>query len=361
MAIIKSGADTSLWTVDPISKAGRITLYDAAGHPVYFVLGGDGNYYLGASVEQNVEISTLNSSVAQINAGATWSGASESSLGIAGIQVNSFLDKQHTVTVFQSMDGTNWDISDAHDVPANYGVSRTVQAVAAFYKVTVKNTTAANSTVCRIQTANCPIVEALPRSLTTGGNLKVTPSAEWQNNRLTTGLYALSSFRTLGDTNATQNIFSLENPAASTIMIAVRGLSVVTDSTAALATLAPQMRTSRTTGLPTGGTVLVPTKFRTSYPTCQAIPRGATASDGGGATAITATPGNILWAQFIDRLHTAVGWITHDRYDMLPDVGADLRQILLLPGEAILIQSATAMAATTHISVNCSWLELAFV
>lgn len=31
MAVIKSGATTDQWTIDPTSKAGRVTLYDAAG------------------------------------------------------------------------------------------------------------------------------------------------------------------------------------------------------------------------------------------------------------------------------------------------------------------------------------------
>lgn len=34
MATIKSGAGTDQWTIDPVSKAGRVTLYDAAGNPL---------------------------------------------------------------------------------------------------------------------------------------------------------------------------------------------------------------------------------------------------------------------------------------------------------------------------------------
>src|SRR5881396_1558892 len=32
MAIIQSGATTDLWTIDPTSKAGRVTLYDTTGY-----------------------------------------------------------------------------------------------------------------------------------------------------------------------------------------------------------------------------------------------------------------------------------------------------------------------------------------
>jgi len=34
-AIIQSGATSDLWTIDPTSKAGRVTEYDTAGRPVY--------------------------------------------------------------------------------------------------------------------------------------------------------------------------------------------------------------------------------------------------------------------------------------------------------------------------------------
>jgi len=34
MAVIKSGASTDQWTIDPTSKAGRVTLYDSAGNEI---------------------------------------------------------------------------------------------------------------------------------------------------------------------------------------------------------------------------------------------------------------------------------------------------------------------------------------
>ena len=215
--------------------------------------------------------------------------------------------------------------------------------------------------MCRIGTCLCPVVEALPRSLTSGGNLKVTPSAEWQNNRLTTGLYACNSFRILGAVAATQNIFTIENPLASTVNLAIRGLFLETDSTAVLTSVAPQMKLSRPAVLPTGGTVLVAVKFQTAYSAPQAICRGGNASDGGVATAITATEGVTIWSKFIDRAYTAVGWFVHPGYNMIPEVGMDLRQIILVPGESLLVQGVTSMAATTHINVNCSWLEYAAI
>lgn len=37
MAVIKSGATTDQLTIDPTSKAARVTLYDAGGNPIHFV------------------------------------------------------------------------------------------------------------------------------------------------------------------------------------------------------------------------------------------------------------------------------------------------------------------------------------
>lgn len=53
MAIIQSGATADLWTIDPTSKAGRVTIYNSAG----LELGGASNPYIvkiqsGATVDQ---------------------------------------------------------------------------------------------------------------------------------------------------------------------------------------------------------------------------------------------------------------------------------------------------------------------
>lgn len=368
MAVIKSGASADNLTVDAASKAARATLYNVSGNAMHSLVNVDGNESLAVAMTQNVWVSTKNSSTANINAGVTWEGPKtiiggcESTLGIVGIQVNSFMDKKHTVTVWQSMDGINWDYSDSHAVPANYGVSRTVQAIGAYFYVSVKNETAANSTVCRIGTCLCPVVEALPRSLTTGGNLKVTPSAEWQNNRLTTGVYAVSSFRAPGRASAPQNLFTIFNPAASAVNVAIRGLSINSDSTGALTSVTPMMKLSRATNI-SGGTILVAGKFQTSQADPVAVCRGdSSADDTSSAGAIVATAGVNLWTQNFDRLHSIVGWTTHSNYNMIPDVGTDLRQILLVPGEALLIQAPTTnILATTSFIINCSWLEYAAV
>jgi hypothetical protein len=128
------------------------------------------------SIVQNVQADSANSSTANINAGDTWNsaGAGTSTLGVAGIQVNIYMSQNATVYVDQSQEGTNWDITDtfSYYTPMN-GASWTVQATASYVRVRVKNTGTATATTVRIQTALCPIVEAVPRALDLSGNLKV--------------------------------------------------------------------------------------------------------------------------------------------------------------------------------------------
>jgi hypothetical protein len=133
-----------------------------------------------AQLQQNVVIAATNSSVAPLGAGLTFSGPSalpnsQSTLGVVGLQVNLFTNQNCTVYVDQSMDGDNWDITDTFDY--HYytgGNSWTVQATAAYVRVRVKNVSLGLATPFRLQTALCPIVEAVPRSLDSYGCLKTT-------------------------------------------------------------------------------------------------------------------------------------------------------------------------------------------
>jgi len=126
------------------------------------------------SVEQNVVASVVNSSTTNLNAGATFTGSEEKTLGVAGIQVSLKTDQNCTIYVDQSPDGTNWDLHDTYKYYAslnNFGI--TVQAVNSYYRVRVTNDGIISTTYFRLQSALCPIVESLPRSLDSNGHLKV--------------------------------------------------------------------------------------------------------------------------------------------------------------------------------------------
>lgn len=130
--------------------------------------------YTSGAIIQQVVADENNGSEDNLLAGGTFTGTATSTLGVAGLQVSLHTDQNCSVYVEQSPDGTNWDISDYFRYFAginNFGV--TVQAINSYVRVRVVNVSLSATTHFRLQTALCPIVEALPRSLSQRGNLKV--------------------------------------------------------------------------------------------------------------------------------------------------------------------------------------------
>jgi len=126
-----------------------------------------------STITQIVTPDSGNSSVSNLAASATFTGEASSTLGVAGLQISLKTDQNCTVYVDQSPDGTNWDISDTYNYyTAKGGNAWTVQAVNSYFRVRVINTGASTTTYFRLQSSLCPIVEAVPRSLDSNGNLK---------------------------------------------------------------------------------------------------------------------------------------------------------------------------------------------
>lgn len=127
-----------------------------------------------AQIVQTVTADANNSSTTNLGTPAyTFTGTASSTLGVAGIQVSLFADKNCQVYVDQSPDGDNWDIVDSYTYLAsatNFGV--TVQAINSYVRVRV-TTNSETTTKFRLQTALCPIVEAVPRSLDENGNFRI--------------------------------------------------------------------------------------------------------------------------------------------------------------------------------------------
>lgn len=128
-----------------------------------------------SAITQNVISDPNNSSTADIVKNATYEGTGSSTLSVAGIQVTFKADQNCTIYVEQSSDNSNWDISDVYNYKyTQNGFGTTVQAVSNYYRVRVTNVGYADTTYVRLATALCPIVEALPRSLDSYGNLKTS-------------------------------------------------------------------------------------------------------------------------------------------------------------------------------------------
>jgi hypothetical protein len=127
-------------------------------------------------IQQDVQADANNSCSANLTTGSgyTFTGTISSTLGVAGIQVSLYSDKNCTVEVQQSPDTVpHWDLTDTYYYTAGDGFGITVQAVSSYFRVVVK-TANEETTTFRLQTALCPIVEAVPRSLDENGHFKIS-------------------------------------------------------------------------------------------------------------------------------------------------------------------------------------------
>ena len=173
-----------------------------------------------------------------------------------------------------------------------------------------------------------------------------------------------ATFRTLGSAAVPQNIFTMENLTGSGKLVYIRKLHLITDTTAVLLTVACQVDAFRTTAIPTGGTALTKAALDTALSSnANIILRGATASDGGAATAITATAAaGYLFRFFIPRQATAVGQVQQSfPIELTPVILLGTDSLMLRENQAIVIQitgTAASNAATNHYIVVVVWDEV---
>ncbi len=149
------------------------------------------------------------------------------------------------------------------------------------------------------------------------------------------GTFSAASFRTLGSAATPHNLLTIENTDA-TVQVRVRDITIQLDATAVLTAVMPLVKVSRATGVPTGGTTLSKAQFDTTNASdAQIVVRGATASDGGAATAITATAGTVIWQEYQMRMHTVVGQVISPP-SRLPTILT--KDLVLRQNEALLVQ-----------------------
>ena len=174
------------------------------------------------------------------------------------------------------------------------------------------------------------------------------------------GYYSAATFRILGSAATPHNLLTIENIDA-TKLVYIRRLTVQLDATAVLVSVMPQVKLSRATAVPTGGTALNKAQFDTTASSnANTIVRCATASDGGVATAITSTAGTTLWQQYTMRMHTVVGQVLGVDGNVAPSL-VDTQNLILRQNEAALVQvvssAGTSNPATNFWLVNIVWEE----
>lgn len=176
-------------------------------------------------------------------------------------------------------------------------------------------------------------------------------------------LGACSSFRTLGNAAVPQNIITMENAVGSGRIVRIYSIQLAIETTVALLTVACQVDLSRTTAMPSGGTALTKTAFDTALSSnANIVVRGATASDGGAASAITATALSYISRNFIRRQATAVGQVVPTGYtQLLPETLGHSHGLVLREGQAVVLQitgTAASNAATNHYICTINWHEI---
>lgn len=174
--------------------------------------------------------------------------------------------------------------------------------------------------------------------------------------------FSAASFRTLGNAASPQNLLTIENPVGSGVTVNVRRMTLQMDATALSTAVSCSFKVFRTTAIPSGGTTLTVPEFVVANAAAAAVIRGATASDGGAATAITATAaGGALWHQIAMRMHSLVGQVLAEDESLLPALIEDT-PVQLAAGEALVAQVSNTTAAnnlaTNHYVINCAWQEV---
>jgi len=156
---------------------------DDSGNIAALHLTTDGDYHLGTSIQQDVQADPNNSSIVDLDAAATFTGTATSTLGVVGLQWSLKTSQNCTVTIEQSPNGTNWDISDTWEYYyAKGGSGGTVQALNSYWRILVKNNGLIATSGFRLQAILCPIAEPLPRKLSPYGNLQVVASLRGDEN-----------------------------------------------------------------------------------------------------------------------------------------------------------------------------------
>ena len=149
------------------------------------------------------------------------------------------------------------------------------------------------------------------------------------------GYFSAVTYRITGSAAVAQTLFTLENTGSNSIY--VRRLNASIDASAVLTAVMPTIRCSRTAALPTGGYILSKSQFDTNNSSSGVIARGASTSDVGAASAITATPSlDLSWAQYGVRTPSQVGQILGNDTDILPSL-VDTQNYVLKQNQAIVV------------------------
>ena len=217
-------------------------------------------------INQNLTVDVLNSTTANLAAGATFTGPAVPDLNYTHIQYSVKADQDLSIFVDQSPDGVNWDISDTFSFHAPTGNGNTIQLVNSYYRFRVTNTSATATTFLRLQVIPIPFQTALPRSWDNEGHLQThgygfTDAYNIDQHLAPNGeVVAIPLYKLVGDIftgNVLDSNFWTATLGTGGSTVAAGGqLTISTGTTANNSTEVTSVRTARYSGL-------APNKFRT--------------------------------------------------------------------------------------------------
>jgi hypothetical protein len=165
----------------------------------------------------------------------------------------------------------------------------------------------------------------------------------------------------VGNDATTQTLFCVENGIASRVNVLIRELHTDLDPIGAVTAVMPLVKTSRGTGI-SGGIILAKGTLDTALTSDPAV---VFRSAMGETAPITATPGDVVFSQFLSRMHTAAEQSTLLQNEFgtscLP-YPLTAKDFVLRPGQSLIVR-VVAAAGTSNAALNnyynaaCVWEE----
>lgn len=192
---------------------------------------------------------------------------------------------------------------------------------------------------------------------TPGHDQYVIPTTE----RLVSFSGRCSTFRIPGRAGTTgQKIFAIHNATGSTVLVAVKRISVDLAATAAKLVMPPSIRVNRLTVLPTNGTAASKVNDDTSQSSSSSVTlyqdASADQTSSGTALVAAATANSVLEQEYAPRIFTLAGYEPADRIYFLeqPDIVLHALQGLCVE---LSYTVATQNPITDMWTVTCWWDE----
>ena len=174
----------------------------------------------------------------------------------------------------------------------------------------------------------------------------------------TTFIGTAKSHIILGNDAVTQNLFTIENGFKSMVNVNIRAINISVDDTVVLTAVTPLLKVSRATGI-SGGQIVEKVGFDTAQTSDPNLIIRAALLE---MARITATPGDVIWEKFDNRMHTAVE-------QQRPNIGKSIlptlamktgKEFKLYPGQALLCQVLSSAGTSNAATANNFFVEVLF-